>query len=264
MRKKPAALTRRNADRHALYEIAVQRPEVVVGFIEELAALALECDVTVLREDFCGTANLASHWAASGSHRRAVGVDSDAEVLAWAEQHNRRPIGDAAKRLRLVEADVMKCRAKADAIASLNFSPWVYHDRPSMLAYLKHARRCLNPGGLLLLDAFGGPGSIVPSLDQRCFAEFDYQWQQVSFDPITHRIVCHIHFKFANGSTLRQAFVYDWRMWTLPELRDLLLEAGFAQVDIYFESEEGFIHEVEADEVAQCDSWVAYLVAIRD
>jgi hypothetical protein len=32
---------------------------------------------------------------------------------------------------------------------------------------------------------------------------------------------------------LPSAFVYRWRLWGLPELRDAALEAGFARVDVY-------------------------------
>ncbi len=263
-RKPTASLNARNADRHALYEIAVQRPEVMVGFIEDLADHVWDRPVTTLREDFCGTANLASAWVCSGTDRWAIGVDNNAEVLDWAERHNRTPLGDRAERLRLIEADVMQARARADVVAALNFSPWIYHDRTSMLAYLRHARQCLKTGGMLILDAFGGPGSMVPCEDERPFGDFDYMWQQVSFDPTTHRIVCHIHFRFRNGTMMRKAFEYDWRMWSLPELRELLAEAGFAQSDVYFESEEGFIHEVEAAEAVDFDAWVAYVVALRD
>lgn len=29
---------------------------------------------------------------------------------------------------------------------------------------------------------------------------------------------------------------YDWRLWTLPEIRELLGEAGFSRSDVYWES----------------------------
>ncbi len=261
--KKPAALSARNADRHALYEIAVQRPEVMIGFIEDYAEQVLGRTVSVLREDFCGTANLSAHWVCRGEDRRATGVDHDGDVLEWADRHNRRTLGAAGERLKLVGADVMRCRAKAEVIVALNFSPWIYHDRPGMLAYLRHARRHVRPGGMVILDAFGGPGSIVPCLDERPFSGFDYLWEQVAFDPVTGRMVCRIHFRFPNGSMLRSAFEYDWRMWTLPELRDLLAEAGFASSDVYFESEAGFIHQTETAD-GDTAAWVAYLVGLRD
>ncbi len=260
-RKPDAALTARNADPHALYEQSVQRPDVIVGFVEELFHHTRDRAPRILREDFCGTALLSSMWALSEPDRRAIGVDHDAAVLDWAQRHNVQPIGDAARRIDLVHGDVLHSRRQADALVSLNFSHFIHHDRAALLGYLRHARRCIKPGGLFICDAFGGPESIRPCLDERRFSRFDYLWEQRAFDPLTGRIDCRIHFRFRNGSVLRDAFAYDWRMWSLPELRELLAEAGFDDLGIYFESEEGFIADFDA---VGFDAWVAYLVALRD
>jgi len=37
----------------------------------------------------------------------------------------------------------------------------------------------------------------------------------------------------ANLLSLDRAFSYYWRMWTLPELQELLQEAGFVKVTVY-------------------------------
>jgi len=261
-RKPPATLTARTADRHALYEIAVQRPEVIVGFIDELADAVDRRPMRRLREDFCGTANLASFWVADDPRREAIGVDRDAEVIGWAERRNRRPLGDAADRLTLIRDDVMTADAPpADALVSLNFSHCIYHQRRTLLAYLRRAHRNIAPGGVMICDAFGGPDAIKPCLDSRRFSAFTYQWEQRSFDPRTNRIDCRIHFRFPNGSTMRDAFQYDWRMWSIPELQEALAETGFTQTGVYFESEDGFI---DAPGEEQLDAWVAYIVALRD
>ncbi len=39
--------------------------------------------------------------------------------------------------------------------------------------------------------------------------------------------LCHIDFKFEDGSVQKRAFSYDWRLWILPEIREVLAEAGF-------------------------------------
>lgn len=261
-RRKPlSALGARNADRHALYEIAVQRPDVIIGFIEELFRLDRAPEPRVLREDFCGTAQLASMWVRSGDSRRAVGVDHDADVLAWAERQNRAPLRDAGRRLTLVSKDVLRAGHRSDVTVSLNFSHFIYKRRDELVRYLRHARRCIRAGGLFICDAFGGPGSITPCHDERHFGEFDYIWEQRLFDPMTNQIDCRIHFTFRNGTRLGNAFTYDWRMWSLPELEEALLDAGFHDVGIYFESEDGFVGDTDA---IDCEAWVAYLVALRD
>ena len=76
----------------------------------------------------------------------------------------------------------------------------------------------------------------------------------------------HIHFKFDDGSRLKRAFTYDWRLWTLVEIRELLQAAGFSRVVTYFsgwdedadESDGKFV----AGEVVDADAcWQAYLTA---
>lgn len=248
----------RHAEKHALYETAVQQPIVVIGFIEEIFAQMIGREPLVLREDFCGTAYLSSTWVRSRPDRKAVGVDIDAKVLRYAQRHHRKPLGDAAGRLTLVESDVLACRARADVLASLNFSHCIYKTRDAMVKYLTHARRRLADDGVMILDIYGGPDAQEPCLDKRRFGDFVYEWEQQSFDPITADVVNHIHFRFPDGSARERAFTYRWRLWTLPELREMLEQAGFTQLHICFESEDGYIEEPTA---GAADAWVAYLIA---
>jgi hypothetical protein len=34
---------------------------------------------------------------------------------------------------------------------------------------------------------------------------------------------------------MKKAFSYEWRLWTLPEIREVLEEAGFQNTTVYFE-----------------------------
>src|SRR5205823_6180456 len=86
--------------RYQLYEAAVQQPVLMVGFIEHMYAELARALPTTLREDFCGTANLASTWVAGSPSRRAIAVDCSSQTLHYAERRNRRPLGAAAARLR--------------------------------------------------------------------------------------------------------------------------------------------------------------------
>lgn len=49
---------------------------------------------------------------------------------------------------------------------------------------------------------------------------------------------CAIHFHFPDGTRMRNAFRYTWRLWTLPEIRELLTEAGFRNVTVYWEGDD--------------------------
>ncbi|MDM7913964.1 MAG: hypothetical protein QUU85_01675 [Candidatus Eisenbacteria bacterium] len=97
---------------------------------------------------------------------------------------------------------------------------------------------------------------------------FTYVWEQASFNPIDHHIRCYIHFRFPDGRKMERAFRYDWRFWTLPELQEILLEAGFRSAEVYLE---GWDDEAdEADGIyrrrksfEEMAGWVAYVVGLR-
>ena len=256
-RKKRKTLAQQ-ADKHALYEQAVQQPVLVVEFIERMYEQMTGDSPVSLREDFCGTANLAALWVRSDEARRATAVDNDAKVLRYAQRYTRKPMGERAGRLKLKCDDVMHCHAKADIIAALNFSWCIYHERAQLVRYLRHVARCLKPGGLLLLDQYGGPGAMQTGTEIRRFGDFTYEWEQADFDPLTHHVTNHIHFRFPDRSILKRAFTYHWRLWTIPELIDCLDETGYTDVAVTYEDESGQIHE---HDMHDAEAWVAYIVA---
>ena len=64
---------------------------------------------------------------------------------------------------------------------------------------------------------------------------FTYIWEQASYYPITGEMTCYIHFKFPDGSKMKRAFEYTWRLWTLPEIVEMLGETGFKNPTVYWE-----------------------------
>lgn len=232
-------LTARTADRHALYQIAVQAPATDAAFYARWFERFAGRPLRWLREDFCGTAAIACHHVKRHRDNRALGVDLHGPTLAWGREHNVRPLLDAdqQRRLRLLQADVLAVRSpRADAVLALNFSYSVFKTRQQLGAYVRNAYRSLRPGGMLFLDAWGGPDVQRRQTDRTRHRGFVYEWEQRRFDPIDHGIECAIHFAFPDGTRLRDAFVYDWRLWTLPELRELFAEAGFTGVEVLWEA----------------------------
>ena len=64
---------------------------------------------------------------------------------------------------------------------------------------------------------------------------------------------CHIHFKFPDGSRIKNAFSYDWRLWTLPEVQELLAEAGFDRITVYWQGTDEETGEANGEfEPASC------------
>ena len=97
---------------------------------------------------------------------------------------------------------------------------------------------------------------------------FTYVWDQDSINPISGDARLRIHFRFPDGTELKDAFTYEWRLWGLPELIDILKEAGFSNVDCYWEGtdddgESGNGEFTKSNEGEACLSYVAYLVAAK-
>jgi hypothetical protein len=184
-----------------------------------------------LREDFAGPAGLAAEWAGLSPAHRALAVDIDREPLSHAP---------AAPGLKKKVADALRCKDKADVIALFNFAAGEIHERAKLVAYFKVLRASLNRDGIAALDIYGGvnafvPGSLntharVPGKGRR--QRVKYTWQQVAADPDSGMVENHLHFALG-GKRWPSAFVYNWRLWSIPELRDALLEAGFAKVETY-------------------------------
>jgi SAM-dependent methyltransferase len=277
LRKKPKPFICR--DKHALYEAAVQEVNDDIKFMRRVYNRHNKRPLILLREDFCGTAVLATRWISINPAHRAIGVDIDPEPLDWGLRHHVHAAGKSGHRLKLIRSDVLAChKPKADAICAFNFSYNLFKTREQLRAYFASARKSLNNDGLLFLDAFGGLAamttnkdvrSIPDAVDQfgRPIAPFIYEWEHAHFDVLTHDLTCHIHFELNDGTRMDRAFTYHWRLWTLPELREILIEAGFDEVEIYTH---GFDDLGESDSQWKMrkhyeneDGWLAYIVGIK-
>ena len=263
--RKPSA---RTADKYELYQQAVQAPEYDVALIDRLSRRHSDGITRRLREDFCGTALLSATWVASRTDREAWALDVDPEPLAWGRARNLGPLGAAARRVHLLQADVLTTRTPpVDVLVAPNFSFCCFHERDVLLRYFRAARAALRPGGLLLADVFGGPEAMEELVETRNVAGFTYVWEQTRFDPVSSGLQAHIGFRFKDGTQLRRAFSYDWRLWSLPEIRDVLRDAGFRESHVYWELTgpdgrgNGVFRRVER--AAACDSFVCSVVAVR-
>jgi hypothetical protein len=261
-------LTAKNADMHWLYEQSVQTPDVEVEFINKVFKKEFGHAPRFLREDFCGTALLCSEWVKTSKHNTALGVDLDGPTLAWGRTNNVEPLGERAAAVTLIEDDVRHVtEPKAEVLAATNFSWWGFKTRRELGAYLRQTHANLKQEGMLLMDCYGGPEAQVPQLEEREQDGFDYIWDQDTFNPITNEVICKIHFKFPNGSKRKDAFRYDWRLWSLPETCDLLAEAGFRKTVVYWEGtdEDGEPNGVFKPSLTGdlAPAWVAYILAFR-
>lgn len=259
----------RRADRHALYERAVQCPEAEIDFVDATFRDLRGRRAHLLREDFCGTAAVCCEWVRRRKDNEAIGVDLDAEVLAWGEKHNLARLRPAAReRVRLLKANVRQVHTPpADVVLAMNFSYYIFKERAALRGYFRRVRKALVDDGVFFLDAFGGYDAFRVLRERTRCDGFTYIWHQADYNPVTGEYLCHIDFKFADGSRLRRAFSYDWRLWTLPEIRELLAEAGFARTIVYWQSWDEDNDEPGAEfyptERGEADAgWICYLAAL--
>ena len=268
--KKRAGTVASRMDKYDCYQRSVQEPTSQCRFFERVFRKEYGRSPLILREDFCGTAAVCCEWVKKKGGRQAHGYDLDPEPLSWGEAHNRAPLpAEAQSRVRLVRADVRQVTGpKADVVSAENFSYFIFTTRDELRGYLRAARRNLAAEGLMVLDIMGGPQVIEEDREEsRRVDGFTYIWEHKRFDPINNLATYFIHFKFRDGSGFKRAFRYDWRVWSIPELRELLLEAGFSRVDVYWEGSDadgdgnGIFRR---QRTAPADpAWIAYVVAVK-
>jgi len=255
-------------DRYRLYEESVQSPEEHIKFFDGVYEMMHGRTARALKEDFCGTALLSAQWVQTRPDNIAIGVDLHEPTLEWGEQNNLSPLQpDERERVTILQKDVRDVvEPKVDIVAALNFSYFEFKTRNDLRHYFECARKSLKPGGILILDMFGGWEAQMEVTDKTRYNGFTYVWEQTSFDPISHLSQFKIHFKFRGGGGIDAAFEYNWRLWTIPEVRELLEEAGFKNTDIFWEGIDPDTGEGDGEftlvtEAENCPGWIAMLVA---
>jgi SAM-dependent methyltransferase len=266
--------------KHTLYEASVQNVEVDYEFFQHVYKEHYKRAPRLLREDFCGTGILSCEWVSKNKENKAWAIDLDPLVLAFTKKHRVPKIGDSAKRIRWIKGDAcMVRRPQAEIIAALNFSYSVFKQRTDLRDYFSAVYQSLKKEGLFIMDIWGGSGTMEQVKDKRTvpksldwngkkIPKFTYTWEQAYFNHVNNNIICHINFKLNDGSKIKRAFTYDWRLWGTSELRDILTEVGFVDVGLHLEGWDEDISDSDGvfarrDEYLQMNSWVGYLVAAK-
>lgn len=255
------------ADRHVLYQDSVQDAETEIDFVDETFEAIRGRKMRMLREDFSGTSQVCCEWVRRRPENKAIGVDLDPEVLQWGRDHNLSKITEEQRsRIQLLEDNVLTVSTDpVEAVLAMNFSYWCFKERATLLGYFARIHDVLMDDGVFFLDCFGGYESMQTLEEDTEYDNFTYCWDQAEYNPINGDYVCHIHFEFPDGSKLKEAFTYEWRLWTMPEIRELLTEAGFRNVTTYWEGEDedgDGDGNFEATDVGEADAgWVCYITA---
>lgn len=272
-------------DRHRLYELSVQAVEPEIDFVDQTFHELRGRHASIIREDFCGTAQTSVEFIKRRETNRAVGVDLDLPTLEWGYDNRIARLDESERsRVTLLNENVLTTTAeRADAVLAMNFSYFIFKTRPELRAYFESVRKTLKDDGILFMDCYGGSESFAEMEEDRDVdpdyeddipedmrvKPFTYHWDQHAYHPVTGYMECRIHFSFPDGSRMQNAFIYNWRLWTLPEIQELLREAGFSKVSVYWEGTDEADPEEGNGEYEQTDTgdpdpaWVSYIVAER-
>lgn len=230
-------------DKYALYQAAVQDPVEDVRIYSSMYESLRGHAPRVVREDFCGTFLFSRAWVKSNPKNIALGLDLDPEPLAYGKKYHLVGLSTAEKRrLKIMKKNVMSVTTpKADLIVANNFSFFIFKERKALIRYFSFARRSLAKGGLFVLELAGGAEMIQKGREQRVVVpdvgeKYTYVWDQRTFNPINNNGIYAIHFQFESEPRIfRDAFVYDWRLWSVAEVRECMLEAGFPKTKVFWE-----------------------------
>ena len=256
-------------DKYYYYLNSVQAPENDVAFMSESYRELRGHHPHIMREDFCGTHALACEWVKLHSKNNSIGIDLDLEPIQYGQAHYVSKLTPKQReRVHIMQSDVLNPGLpKADIICAMNFSFYVFKERAMMKSYFHNCLTTLNDSGILLIDCFGGPACERENEEMTKHRGFNYYWQQLSFDPITQHAIFNIHYKPKGQPKIKNVFTYDWRMWSIPELREMMSEVGFHNTHVYWEGTtragggNGVFKRSEVGE--ECLAWVAYIVGVK-
>lgn len=257
----------REFDRYSYYLNAVQSPDVDCEFIEQAYRDSRGRSPRSLREDFCGAFANSCEWVKRGRDRRAIAIDLDPDPLGYGKAHYLTKLSaHQAQRVHVINSSVLTVKApRVDVTIALNFSYCLFKSRLVLKRYFKRVYQGLKPDGVFVLDCFGGPECQKANEEVTKVGGFKYYWDQKNYDPVTNEAKFEMHFKRKGEKKRLNQFSYDWRIWTIPEIREVMQEVGFAKTHVYWEGtnragygDGNFVRKTHGE--PDCDAWVAYIV----
>jgi SAM-dependent methyltransferase len=254
-------------EKYRLYLASVQNPAADIKFItKEYKSLYGKTPLT-LREDFCGTGMMACEWVEQSDNHKAFGIDLDMEPLAYGVVNHYDALdADEQDRMKYINGNVMSnYDFKTDVVVAFNFSYYLFKKRADLLKYFTQVRKHLKKDGAFFIDLFGGIEARQELEESVKHKDHTYYWDCSKYNPLTAECLYHIHFKTKDGVKHEKVFTYDWRMWDARELMDILEDAGFSKLHIYWEGVDkdgtGNGNFKKATKADNCESWVTYICA---
>ncbi|MEZ4703909.1 MAG: hypothetical protein R3A11_01700 [Bdellovibrionota bacterium] len=271
--KKKAKKKLQDYHKYELYEAAVQDPESEVQIIDQIYQENFDEQATVFREDFCSTFLNTCQWVREADDHRGIAIDLDPSPLEYGKKHHLSALTvDQQRRVHIHQANVLDVKTeKSDIISISNFSIGFLRSRAQLLQYFFKCYKDLQDEGMVVFDLLGGyEMSQEQEEERRVTLEDGYQltylWEHATFNPIDRDALFYIHFKKGKQER-RKVFHYHWRMWTIPEISDVLRDAGFDDVVVYWENDdedgEGDGTFAKQSKVEDCAIWIVYVAGLK-
>ena len=268
-------------DVYELYEASVQNIETDINFAKRVFKRYNNKIPKIIREDFCGTAKLAINWALKDDKNKSIGIDLNKSTLQWSKKNSLSKLNKSQKnRVKLLNEDVLNCiTSKVDITFALNFSYFYFRERQLLKKYLHNVKNSLKKNGLIIMDIYGGTESVIvkqddprtiqgfTSFNNIQIPDFEYIWDQKKYNPINNYTTCSIHFKIPKYGYIKDAFTYEWRLWSIPEILEIMTEVGFKKTAVYLHDfdDEGISDEIfrVRKNYENTEGWIAYIVGIN-
>lgn len=255
--------------KYQLYENSVQNVETDVNFINKQYYKKFKKYPIGLREDFCGTGLLCCAWVKQGAKHRAWGIDLDPDPIEYGKKNHYSILSRQEQgQMQYLLGNVLDThKSQHQVVVAFNFSYFLFKTRKELLAYFTSVRKSLPVDGAFFVDIFGGTEGFQELEEETEHDDHSYFWDCSEFNPLTYETQYYIHFKVGK-TKYEKVFSYDWRMWTIPEIKEILLDAGFSNVTTFWEGDDnkggGNGEFFEATKVENCQSWVTYLMATKN
>ena len=256
--------------KYRFYEESVQSAERDVPWMIETYIQNRQKRPTLLREDFCGTHKLSAEWVKFDPRNHAYGLDLDSEPMNVGKKFRKKKLtANQKKRIHLFKKNVCTVSVKkVDLVIAFNFSYFIFKKRSELLNYFKAVQQSLKMDGMFFLEFAGGPGMIEKTKEKTTqFTEkgkawFTYIWDQKYYNPVDATGRYSIHFKLTKGKLYSDVFEYDWRVWGVSEIQDVLKDAGFKEVKVYWEVVDKKTKAVFHSETKKAPNEWAYIIYI--
>ncbi len=254
-------------DKYWHYLHSVQSPKHDVKFIQKCYQQLSNKQPRIFREDFSFTFAISCEWVRLNKKYKSIAVDWDPEPLEYGKKHYLSKLNlQQRKYIEVICSNVLnKNLPSADIIAALNFSYFSFKSRIEMKNYFSNCFKSLRSKGILVLDCFGGSDCLSANEEIENCGDFTYYWDQTNFDPISHHSLFYIHYKRKGERKRKKVFTYDWRLWTIPELKEILHSVGFRRVNVYWEGTRrdgsGNGRFIPSKKGEACEAWIAYIIS---